>query len=135
MIEPNAEQQAFSEISAYVDLLLDDELTDELNRSEDKRRAFFAFMFGGIAGLALQDGLSPPQAHAIAVRVFHEGLCLSADDSAGMALLGIEAASGASALSVTCDEGMRDFLAWRSNPDTFSTERFRAVLERISTSA
>jgi len=83
---PTPERQAVATLSAYFERLVQD-CVDELNESEDKRRAFFAFVFGGISGLAIQEGLSPPQAHAVAIGLFCETLEISPMDSIRMAQL------------------------------------------------
>ena len=88
MSEITSERRAVATLSAYVDQLLTDECTDELNNSENKRRAFFAFVFGGIGGLAIQEGLTPQEAQSVAIGVFCETLRLSPMDSAGWPSLG-----------------------------------------------
>ena len=83
MSEITSETCAVATLSAYLDQLLTDKCTDELNGSENKRRAFFAFVFGGIGGLAIQDGLSPQQAQSVAIAVYCESLRLSPTDMPG----------------------------------------------------
>ena len=80
MSEITSEKRAVDTLSAYLDQLLTDECTDELNGSENKRCAFFAFVFGAIGGLAIQDGLSPQQAQSVAIAVYCESLRLSPTD-------------------------------------------------------
>jgi len=128
MDTPTPEQQAVATLSAYLERLLKD-YADELNESENKRRAFFAFVFGGISGLAIKDGLSPPQAHAVAIGVFCETLEISPMDSIRMAQFGIDAAAGDSAWSDAAQHGMDEFFAWQSDPAGFAPSRLRAVLD------
>ena len=77
MSEITPEQRAVATLSTYVDRLLDDPVTDELNASENKRRAFFAFVFGGIGGLTIQEGMKTEQAHAVAIGLYCELLRMS----------------------------------------------------------
>jgi hypothetical protein len=129
MDDPTPEQQAVATLSAYFERLLHD-YADELNGSESKRRAFFAFVFGGISGLAIKQGLSPPQAHAVAVGLFCETLEISPMDSIRMAQLGIDAAAGESAWSDAAEQGMDEFFDWQADPGAFKSARLRGVLDR-----
>ncbi|MFI5459770.1 MAG: Imm48 family immunity protein [Isosphaerales bacterium] len=129
MDDPTPEQQAVAILSAYLERLLLD-YADELNESEDKRRAFFAFVFGGIGGLAIREGLSPPQAHAVAMGVFCETLEISPMDSIRMAQLGIDAAAGDSTWSYASHEGLDEFFDWQADPAAFQPSRLRLVLDR-----
>jgi hypothetical protein len=131
MSEVTSERRAVATLSAYVDQLLTDECTDELNASENKRHAFFAFVFGGIGGLAIQEGLSPQEAQSVAIGVFCETLRLSPTDSAGMARLGIDAAAGDSVWSDASREGLEEFLVWQADPRAFSATHLRLVLDRV----
>jgi len=126
---PTPERQAVATLSAYFERLVQD-CVDELNESEDKRRAFFAFVFGGISGLAIQEGLSPPQAHAVAIGLFCETLEISPMDSIRMAQLGIDAAAGDSAWSYASQEGLDEFFDWQADPAAFKPSRLRGVLDR-----
>ena len=83
MSEITPEQSAVATLSTYVDRLLDDPVTDELNASENKRRAFFAFVFGGIGGLTIQEGMTAEQAHAVAIGLYCELLRISPMESTG----------------------------------------------------
>jgi hypothetical protein len=123
------EQQAVATLTAYFERLLQD-FAVELNQSESKRRAFFAFVFGGISGLAIQEGLSPPQAHAVAVGLFCETLEISPMDSIRMAQHGIDAAAGESAWSDAAEQGMDEFFDWQADPIAFKPSRLRLVLDR-----
>ena len=67
-----------SALSPYLDRLLES-YADELNESSRKRKAFFVFLFGGISGLAVERGLTPEQAQAVAVSLFYEELGDPAD--------------------------------------------------------
>jgi hypothetical protein len=133
MSEITSERRAVATLSAYIDQLLTDECTDELNTSENKRRAFFAFIFGGIGALAIQDGLSPQETQSVAIGVFCETLRLSPMDSAGMAQLGIDAAAGDSIWSDASRAGLDEFLAWQADPHAFSATHLRLVLDRVPT--
>jgi hypothetical protein len=131
MSEISREQRAVDALSAYVDLLLDDRSVDEMNASENKRRAFFAFVFGGIGGLAIKDDLTPQEAQAVAIRLYGETLRMAPGDCMRMVQLGIDAAAGDSIWSEASSEGLEEFFAWQDNPDTFSASRLRAVLDRV----
>jgi hypothetical protein len=127
--QPTPEQRATTTLAAYVDRLLP-EFVDELNESAGKRLAFFAFLFGGISGLAIKEGLTPPQAHAVAMGVFCETLEISPMDSIRMAQFGIDAAAGDSTWSDAAQQGMDEFFAWQTDPPGFAPTRLRGVLDR-----
>jgi len=129
MDDPTPEQQAVATLSAYCERLLE-AFADELNESENKRRAFFAFIFGGISGHAIKQGLSPPQAHAVAIGVFCETLEISPMDSIRMVQFAIDAAAGDSAWSYASQEGLDEFFDWESDPAGFAPTRLRGVLDR-----
>jgi hypothetical protein len=133
MSENTSERRAIATLSAYLDQLLTDDYVDELNTSENKRRAFFAFVFGGIGGIAIQEGLSPQEAQSVAIGVFCETLHLSPMDSSGMARLGIDAAAGDSIWSDASREGLGEFLAWQADPQAFLATHLRLVLDRAPT--
>ncbi len=129
MDQPTPEQQAVATLSAYIDRLLPD-YADELNESSSKRLAFFSFLVGGISGLSLNIGLTPEQAHAVAISLFIESLGLTPMDSIRMAGYGIEATAGDSPWSYAAHEGLDEFFAWKADPDGFSVTRLRSVLDR-----
>jgi len=129
MEDRTPEQQAVATLSSYFERLLQD-YADELNASENKRRAFFAFVFGGISGHAIKQGLSPPQAHAVAIGLFCETLEISPMDSIRLAQFGIDAAAGDSAWSDAAQQGVDEFFAWESDPADFTPTRLRGVLDR-----
>jgi hypothetical protein len=131
MSEIISEKRAIATLSAYLDQLLTDQCTDELNDSENKRRAFFAFVFGGIGALAIQEGLTPQEAQSVAIGVFCETLRLSPMDSARMAQFGIDAAAGDSIWSDASREGLEEFLEWHADPHAFSARHLRVVLDRV----
>ena len=131
MSEITSEKRAIATLSAYIDRLLTDECTDELNDSENKRRAFFAFVFGGIGALAIQEGLTPQEAQSVAIGVFCETLRLSPIDSARMAQIGIDAAAGDSIWSDASREGLEEFLVWQTDPHAFAAKQLRLVLDRV----
>jgi hypothetical protein len=131
MSELTPEQRAVATLSLYVNQLLDDPVTDELNASENKRRAFFAFVFGGIGGLAIQEGLAPQEAQAVAISLFCETLRISPMDSVRMAQLGIDAAAGDSTWSDASGQGLDEFLAWQADPASFLAARLRLVLDHV----
>jgi hypothetical protein len=133
MSEIPSERCAVATLSAFIDQLLTDECTDELNTSENKRRAFFAFVFGGIGALAIQEGLTPQEAQSVAIGVFCETLRLSPMDSTRMAQIGIDAAAGDSIWSGASRAGLDEFLAWQADPDAFSATQLRFVLDRVPT--
>src|ERR1700733_12390076 len=93
MDQPTLEQQAVATLDAYLNRLLP-AYTDELNESANKRLAFFAFLFGGISGFAIKEGLTPEQAHAVAISLFCQSLELTPMDSIRMAGYGIDATAG-----------------------------------------
>jgi hypothetical protein len=131
MNEITSERRAIATLSAYLDQLLTDEYVDELNDSENKRRAFFAFVFGGIGTLAIKEGLTPDEARSVAIGVFCETLRLSPMDSARMAELGIDAAAGDSSWSDAAREGLDEFLTWQADPQAFSAAHLRLALDRV----
>jgi hypothetical protein len=131
MSELTIEQRAIGTVSTYVDQLLTDEVVDELNAFEDKRSAFFAFVFGGIGGLALKEGLAPQDAQAVAIGVFHETLRLAPEDAMRMARLGIDAAAGDSRWSDAAQTGLEAFAAWQADPNTSSAAYLREALDRV----
>jgi hypothetical protein len=126
---PTPEQQATAALAAYLSRLLPVYL-EELNESASKRLAFFAFLFGGISGLAIKEGLSPSQAHAVSMGVFCETLEISPLDSIRMAQFGIDAAANDSAWSDAAQQGMEEFFAWQADPAGFAPSRLRGVLDR-----
>jgi hypothetical protein len=131
MSEITSESRAVATLSAFVDQLLTDDCVEELNCSENKRRAFFAFVFGGIGALAIKEGLTPQEARFVATGVFCETLKLSPTDSARMTQLGIDAAAGDSCWSDASREGLEEFLAWQADPQAFSVSHLRLALDRV----
>jgi hypothetical protein len=131
MSENTSEVRAVATISAYVDQLLTDEFVDELNDSENKRRAFFAFVIAGVVALAIQEGFTPQQAQSVAIGVFRDTLRLSTMESARMAQLGIDAVAGDSRWSDASRDGADEFLAWQADPQAFSPSHLRLALDRV----
>ena len=129
MDQPTAEQQAVATLDAYLNRLLPD-YADQLNESANKRLAFFAFLFGGISGLAIKEGLTPEQAHAVAISLFCQSLELTPMDSIRMAGYGIDATAGDSPWTYSAHEGLDEFFAWQADPESFSVTRLRPVLDR-----
>jgi hypothetical protein len=129
MDQPTPEQKAVATLAAYLDRLLPDD-TDELNESASKRLAFFVFLFGGISGLSLKEGLTPEQAHAVAISLFCQSLGLTPMDSIRMAGYGIDATADDSPWSYAVHEGLDEFFAWKADPDSFAVTRLRSVLDR-----
>jgi hypothetical protein len=134
MDQPTPEQKAVATLAAYLDRLLPDD-TDELNESASKRLAFFVFLFGGISGLSLKEGLTPEQAHAVAISLFCESLGLTPMDSIRMAGYGIDATAGESPWSYAVHEGLDEFFAWKDDPESFAVTRLRSVLDRAPADA
>jgi hypothetical protein len=131
MEQPTPEQQAVATLDAYLDRLLPDH-ADELNESASKRLAFFAFLFGGISGLAIKDGLTPSQAHSVALALLCKTLEISPMDGLRMAEFGIDATAGESQWSFAAQEGLDEFFAWRADPEAFRATRLRLVLDRAT---
>ncbi len=129
MDEPNPEAQAVATLDAYLDLLLAD-YAAELNESSGKRLAFFAFLFGGISGLAIKERLTPAQAHAVALTLLTQTLEIPPMDSIRMAEFALDAIAGESPYSFAAHEGFEDFLSWQEAPDSFAATRLRRVLDR-----
>ena len=129
MDQSTPEQEAVATLSAYVDRLLPD-YADELNESDRKRLAFFAFLVGGISGFSLNVGLTPEQAHGVAISLFIETLGLTPMDSIRMAGYGIEATAGDSPWSYAAHEGLDEFFTWKADPAAFTVTRLRPVLDR-----
>ncbi len=111
MSEITSEKRAVATLSAYVDQLLTDEITDELNTSENKRRVFFAFVFGGVVALAIHEDLTPQEAQSVAIAVYCETLRLSPIDGSQMTQLGIDAAAGDSCCRMRRATGSKS--SWR----------------------
>lgn len=132
MDEPTPEQQAVETLDAYLERLLPD-YAAELNESANKRLAFFAFVFGGIGGLAIKERLTPAQAHSVALALLCKTLEISPMDSIRMAEFGIDAIAGETPWSYAAHEGLEAFLAWQDVPETFSARRLRPVLDRAPT--
>ena len=131
MSEITSEKRAVATLSAYVDQLLTDEITDELNTSENKRRVFFAFVFGGVVALAIHEDLTPQEAQSVAIAVYCETLRLSPIDGSQMTQLGIDAAAGDSCWSDASRDGLKEFVAWQANPQAFSVSHLRLALDRV----
>jgi hypothetical protein len=134
MEQPTHEQQVVATLDAYLNRLLPD-FADELNESANKRLAFFAFLFGGISGLSIKEGLTPEQAHAVAISLFCQSLELTPMDSIRMAGYGIDATAGDSPWSYAAHEGLDEFFAWQADPGSFSVTRLRPVLDRAPAEA
>jgi hypothetical protein len=129
MEQPAPELKAVALLADYLDVLLSDH-ADELNESADKRVAFFVFVFGGVIGLAVQQGFEPPQAHSLALELFRSALRLTPMEASRMAQFGIDAAAGDSPWSYAAEEGLEEFFAWRADPAGFRISRLRSVLDR-----
>lgn len=130
MDQPTPEQQAVATLDAYLNLLLPD-YADELNESANKRLAFFAFLFGGISGLAIKEGLTPEQTHGVAISLFCQSLGLTPMDSIRMAGYGIDATAGESPWSYAAHEGLDEFFAWQADTGSFAVTHLRPVLDRV----
>ncbi len=124
------EQTAVATLDDYLGRLLPP-FADELNESAKKRLAFFAFLFGGISGLAIRSGLTPEQAHAVAIGLFCEKLGLAPMDAIIMAGQAIDAAAGDSPWSPAVQAGLDEFFAWQADPKHFTASRFRPVLDQV----
>ncbi len=129
MDQPTPELEAVARLTDYLDALLPDH-ADELNVSADKRVAFFVFVFGGVMGLAVQEGFEPAQAHSLALALFGLALRLTPMESYRMAQFGIDAAAGDSPWSYAAEAGLEEFLAWQADPAGFRSGRLRSVLDR-----
>jgi hypothetical protein len=129
MEQPSRELKAVALLTDYLDALLSD-YADELNESADKRVAFFVFVFGGVIGLAVQEGFEPPQAHIMALELFRSALRLTPMEASHMAQFGIDAAAGDPPWSYAAEEGLEEFLAWHADPAGFRINRLRSVLDR-----
>jgi hypothetical protein len=129
MEQSTLEQNAVATLDAYLDRLLTD-YADELNESASKRLAFFAFLFGGISGLSVTEGLTPEQAQSVAMELLQKTLAISPKDCTRMAQFGANAVAGRSPWSYAAHQGRDEFLAWRAAPEGFSASRLRLVLER-----
>ena len=130
MEQSTIEQQAVATLDAYLDRLLADYST-ELNESANKRLAFFAFLFGGVSGLSLKEGLTPEQAHSVMLELLRNTLAISPMDSIRMAQLGINAVAGNTPWSYAAHQGLDEFFAWQAAPEAFSARRLRLVLDRV----
>jgi len=134
MDQPTPEQHAAKVLAPYLDRLLAD-YADELNQSANKRLAFFAFVMGGISGLSLKSGLTPEQAHGVAISLFCQCLGMAPMDSIRMAGHGIEATAGDNPWSYAAHEGLDEFFAWQADPASFKLTRLRPVLDQVPADA
>lgn len=122
------EKRALAVLSKYVNRLLDD-YSEELDQSEDKRLAFFAFLFGGVSALAMREGLKPPQVHAVALVLFMKGFGFTPEESASFAQFGINATARDSPWAPAAHAGMDEFLAWKADPSGFKPTKLRGILD------
>ena len=102
---------------------------DQVNASEDRRIAFIVFLFGGLTALAVREGMTAAQAHAVAITLFHKCFEMSPEESVGMAQFCIEASGKDFPWSRAFHEGGDEFLAWEANPDSFAPSRLGTVLD------
>jgi hypothetical protein len=129
MPELTVEQEACRTLSPYLDRLLDS-YADELNESTRKRKAFLVFLFGGISGLAVERGLTPEQAQAVAISLFFEELAIPPMDGLRVVEFGVEATAGETPWSYAAQAGVDEFFLWRADPAGYATSRLRSVLDR-----
>jgi hypothetical protein len=129
MSELSVEQQAVQTLSPYLDRLLD-AYADELNESTRKRKAFFVFLFGGISGLAVERGLTPEQAQAVALSLFYQELAIPPMDGLRIVEFGVEATAGETPWSYAAQAGVDEFFSWQADPELYRPVRLRDVLDR-----
>ena len=128
MTKLTVEQEAVQALCPYLDKLLES-YADELNESSRKRKAFLVFLFGGISGLAVERGLTPEQAQAVAVSLFYEELGVQPMDGLRVVEFGVEATAGETPWSYAAQAGVDEFFAWQADPSGDVTSR----LARCST--
>ncbi len=75
--------------------------------------------------------MTAEQAHAVAIGLYCELLRISPMDSARLAQIGIDAATGDSIWSEASREGLDEFLAWQADPAAFLSGRLRKVLDDV----
>jgi hypothetical protein len=121
------ERQAVQTITRFANALLA-ACGDEINRTEDRRRVFFTFIFGAINGFGLERKMSPPQIHAVALALFSRGFHMSVQESASLAQFCVNSTSRSSAWSSSIHEGMDEFFSWQQAPDAFCPSRILKVL-------
>jgi hypothetical protein len=129
MPELTVEQEGVQALSPYLNRLLDS-YADELNESTRKRKAFFVFLFGGISGLAVERGLTPEQAQAVAISLFYEELAIPPMDGLRVVEFGVEATAGETPWSYAAQAGVDEFFAWRGDPGGYAATGLRSVLDR-----
>jgi hypothetical protein len=129
MPELTVEQRAVQTLSPYLDRLLV-AFADELNESSRKRKAFFVFLFGGISGLAVERGLTPEQAQAVAISLFYQDLSIPPMDGLRVVEFGVEAAAGETPWSYAAHAGVDEFFAWQADAAAYEPSRLRSVLDR-----
>jgi len=134
MAELTPEQRAVQTLSPYLDRLLVS-YADELNESSRKRKAFFVFLFGGINGLAVEQGLTPEQAQAVAISLLYEDLAIPPMDALRVVQFGVEAAAGETAWSYAAHAGADEFFSWQADPSAYDPSRLRSVLDRAPPAA
>ena len=122
------EKRMVNRIVDYANCLLNTH-ADQVNASEDRRIAFMVFLFGGLTALALREGMTAAQAHAVGITLFHKCFQMSTEESVGMARFCIKASGRGSPWSGAFHEGADEFLAWHANPDDFAPSRLGAVLD------
>jgi hypothetical protein len=128
MSELTVEQEAVQALCPYLDRLLEG-YADELNESSRKRKAFFVFLFGGISGLAVERGLTPEQAQAVAISLFYQELAIPPMDGLRVVEFGVEATAGETPWSYAADAGVKELFAWRADPAGYQPNGLRAVLD------
>jgi len=129
MPEPTPEQDAVQTLSPYLDRLLAS-YADELNESSRKRKAFFVFLFGGINGLAVERGLTPEQAQAVAISLFYEDLAIDPMHGLRVVEFGVEAAAGETPWTYAALAGADEFFLWQADPVAYVPAGLRSVLDR-----
>ena len=124
MAEVTVEQEGVQALAPYLNRLLD-LYADELNESSRKRKAFLVFLFGGISGLAVERGLTPEQAQAVAISLFYEELAITPMDGLRVVEFGVQATAEETPWSYAAHAGVEEFFAWQGDPAGYSASRLR----------
>ncbi len=87
---------------------------DDLNASEVKRLALFAYLFGAANGAGKQGALSPPKVHAVSLAMFQEFFEMSAAESARVSQWCIDQTDARSPWNPIVHAGLEAYLRWSS---------------------
>jgi hypothetical protein len=114
----NSIRTAIGRVVSFANIILSVLDPDDLNASDQKRLTLFAYLFGGVHGAAKQEGLSPAQAHAVALSLFQRVFEMSATESTRVAHWCMEQTATGAAMNAAVHAGLEAFLRWLTDPNT-----------------